>query len=46
MFHDINVVENFVVVCYTLKNNMLMEIEFEESDVRVGWGAPLEGDVH
>ena len=43
-FQDINVMKKVCVVCCILHNNMLSEMESQESDVLVGCGGPLEGD--
>ena len=43
-FRDISVNEKIFVVCCILHNNMLTEMESNESNVRVGWGAPLPRD--
>ena len=44
-FNDIKVVENIFIVCSMLHNMMLGDAETSDSQIRVGRGAPLEGDA-
>jgi hypothetical protein len=41
---NMQVVEEVFTVCCMLHNNMLMEMESRDCDVRVGRGAPIKGD--